>query len=290
MTILLAWMGCLISTGLYANGWITMHCSVAGVNIMVDEEEYKVKDKYKCIGLNEGLHLVIVEKEGYRPYTDTVTVTDGTNHMMNVWLEPLSEQAQKRSGKYASTLWEYEIRNGRFQVRWAGLGGGVGTGLNLHVSLFQLRYGMLTLDPCLWGSKLPFFSGLSHVSIPWRVHPRDRRSEIQQYQVAVPSQDVQFYYSPMAGVLFPLNGEVAFVLNAGPQISWTRVYWAHQYRDLPSSYPYVFTEEEFPKTGYQFDPVWFSAQFGTLFTGRRSDLFLYLKYQDGYFGGIEFRF
>jgi len=253
-------------------GWITVVSSVGGADVMVDEQDgIRMQGKRICLQVEAGRHLVMVDKEGYIPYIDTIRVGGGENLELNIRLESKS----KMTG---------------FDIQWIGVGGGIGTGLNIHLSVANMHFGWFTLDPCMWGMNLPFISGVSHVKKNWLVHPKDRRSEQTYYNVAIPSLNVQFYYTPMVGMQIPIGDQrTAIEIGAGPQISWTHVYWSEQERDLPTTCAYEFTNDPFPKSGFQFDPVWFSAQIGVVFKGIQSDLMAYFKYQDGYFIGIDFR-
>jgi len=276
---------------LWSNGWITVRTSVLGAEVTVDEmESFTMHVHELSVAVNEGLHLVIVNKDGYHPKVDTITIHEGENKLLPMWLEPTTKKTVRRTTEFKRTSWDYQLNNGLFALRWAGVGGGIGTGFNFHVSLFDMRYGLLTIDPCLFGINLPFFGGMTHVQVPWQIHPRDRRSPVKLYEMAIPSPNIQLYITPMIGVVFPLSESVGFTLSAAPQISWTRITWEYQTRELPSSYAYEFTDAAFPTTGFQFDPVWFSVQAGMVFNGNRSDMLTYFKYQDGYFLGVEFRF
>jgi len=272
-------------------GWITIVSSVCGADVMIDEQDgIRMYGQQICLQMEAGRHLVMVDKEGYAPYIDTITVLANENTPLSVWLEPESARIRKCTTPYKRLSWAYQEENSVYRLRWVGIGGGIGSGLNIHVSLFDMRFGLFTLDPCLWGLNVPFISGTSHVKTTWLVHPRDRRSEQTAYEVAIPAQDIQFYYTPMVGVHLPFNTRGAVVLSAGPQISWTHINWSEHLRELPLSYAYEYTEEPFPHSGFHFDPVWFSVQGGVLFTGQQSDLLTYFKYQDGYFVGLEIRF
>lgn len=272
-------------------GWITIRSSVGGANVMIDEYDgIPIQGKQICLSVDSGHHLLMVDKEGYRPYIDTITVQQGVNHVVEVWLEPQTAGTQKKTSAFQRQTWDYEATNGKNNIRWIGIGGAIGTGIDLHLSLFEMRFGLFGLDPCLWGINLPFFSNVSHAQPKWQIHPRDRRSESTLYEVAIPTSDFQIYYTPMLGVYFPVWNQIAITLSAGPQISWTRIRWSEQLRDLPRTYAYQFTNDPFPTSGMYFDPVWFSVQAGMLFTGTRSDLLAYLKYQDGYVIGLEIRF
>lgn len=272
-------------------GWITIASSVNGANVMVDDQDgIQMHGKQICLQMEEGQHLIMVDKQGYLPAIDTITVTANEYTHFTVWMKPQSEKAKRSATTYKHLAWDYQIENGINSLRWVGIGGDIGSGLNLHLSLFNMRFGLFTLEPCLWGMNIPFFSNVSHVQPTWLVHPKDRRAEWSEYEVAIPSPDIQFYYTPMIGVQLPVTSHAAITLSAGPQISWTHIHWSWQDRELPISYAYLFTQEPFPQTGFKFDPVWFSIQGGVLFTGQNSDLLTYFKYQDGYFLGIDIRF
>lgn len=280
----------LLSAPVHSKGWIRVRTEVVGAQVTIDEGESVVmRGQELSFLVEDGLHLVIVDKEGYLPYFDTVTTRQDVDRFVPAWLEPTSKKAKRNTTSFNRTSWEYQLANGLFALRWAGIGGGIATGLNIHMSFFNMRFGLFTLDPCLWGMNVPFFSGISHVQTPWLVHPRNRRSDVLQYEMAVPNQDLQFYYTPMIGFQLPFSATMAFMLSAGPQISWTHVDWSYQLGDLPQS-GFTFTNEPFPGKGFQFDPVWFSVQTGVYFNGGRSDLLTYLKYQDGFFVGMEVRF
>jgi len=272
-------------------GWVTITSSVIGAQVMVDEQDgIPMRGQQICLQMEAGRHLIMVDKEGYTPYIDTIHVPANDNLPLAVWMEPESKRAMRATTSYKHLTWAYQTENKIYSLRWVGLGGSIGSGLNVHVSLFDMRFGLFSIEPCLWGMNVPFISGASHVKTAWQVHPKDRRSEELAYEVAIPTQDIQFYYTPMVGVHLPVSNHSAFVLSAGPQISWTHINWSEQLRDLPISYDYIYTTGEFPHSGFYFDPVWFSAQAGLLFTGQQSDLLTYFKYQDGYFLGVEIRF
>jgi len=272
-------------------GWLTVVSSVGGGQVMVDEQDgIKMHGKQISLRMEAGRHLIMVDKEGYTPYIDTVIVPANDTKLLAVEMVPQSQKTAKRTTRYSNTIWNYEVCNGVNTYRWVGIGGGIGSGVNIHVSAFDLRFGIFTIDPCIWGINMPFFSNVSHVQTPWLVHPKDRRSEQIDYEMAIPTKDIQLYYTPMIGIQLPLCDWAAITLSAGPQISWTHINWSYQLRGLPRSYDYQFTTEEFPTTGLHFDPVWFSIEAGILFTGKRSDLLTYFKYQDGYFLGIDVRF
>lgn len=281
----------LLSLPLWSNGWITVRTSVLGAQVAIDQMESVTMHVHELsFAVDEGLHLVIVNKEGYHPHVDTVTVHEGENFLLAIWLEPMTNKTMQQTTDFKRLSWDYQLQNNLFAIRWAGVGAGVGTGLSFHLSFFDMRYGLLTIDPCLWGINFPFFSDVTHVTVPWQVKPRDRRSEVVLYEVAIPTLGLQLYYTPMIGVVLPIVESVAFSMSAGPQISWTKVNWSYQSRSLPSTYPYEFTNEDFPASGFRFDPVWFSVQAGIIFHNPHSDVLSYLKYQDGFFLGIEYRF
>jgi len=280
----------LLTNSLCGEGRIIIRTAVIGAQVTIDNNESVTMhgQELSCL-VEDGLHLIMVTKEGYRPYIDTMIIHPKDNRLTPAWLEPISQKATRETTAFKRKSWEYQLANQLFALRWVSVGGGIATGLNLHVSLFNMRFGLFTIDPCLWGMNVPFFNGISHVKTTWLAHPRDRRSEIVQYEMAIPNQNVQFYYTPMIGFQLPFSSTMTFVLNAGPQISWTYIDWSYQLRDLPTSYTYTFTDDPFPDKGFQFDPVWFSVLTGILFNGR-SDLLTYFKYQDGFFLGMEFRF
>jgi len=281
----------LLSLPLWSGGWITVRTSIVGTQVVIDQTtDLKLLGHERSFFVEDGLHLIIVGKEGYQPYVDTIRIADGSDRFVPVWMEPISERAMRSTMDFKETSWHYQLSHGLFSLRWVGIGGGIATGLNLHLSLFSMRFGLFTIDPCLWGSNLPFFSGVTHVQKNCLVHPRNPREATTLYNMAIPSPNVQFYYSPMIGFVLPFASDMAFSLSAGPQISWTRVDWSYQTSTLPTTYLVEFTTDPFPKSGFQFDPVWFSVQAGILFSGFRSDLMTYFKYQDGYFLGVEFRF
>lgn len=271
-------------------GWITVRTAVGGCEVTVDEEDIFPMDKKKItLSTTTGLHSVMVTKDGYRPYMDTVTVQDGVNQLLNVWLEPEDEKVQKHTTDFKRMAWDYQLENGFFKIRWFSLGAGLGTGATMHTSLCDMRIGLFSLEPCQWGFNAPFYDNVSHVKSYWLVHPRDHRARENVYDLAIPSQGIQFFYTPMVGVHLPVFPNFAILMSAGPQISWTHISWNEQVRELPLSYGYTFTKEPFPENGYHFDSVWFTCQIGGLFTGKTSDLLLYLRYQDGFFAGIEMR-
>jgi len=275
----------------FGSGWITVRTSVLGAQVTIDDMAgVQMRVHELSFEVEEGLHLVIMDKAGYYPTIDTITIHDGENQLVPMWLEPITPKAQQHTSRFQRISWDYQLQNGLFALRWFGIGGGLGTGLNVHLSLFDLRYGLLSVEPCLWGINLPFFSSMTHAQRPWLVHPRDRRSPLNLYEMAIPGLSVQFYYTPMVGVVLPFGAHTAFTISAAPQISWTRVDWSCQMRELPSSYRWEYTNDPFPNSGFYFDPVWFSVQLGILFNGSHSDILTYLKYQDGYFIGVDFRF
>lgn len=280
-----------IPLSLSAKGWITVQTSVYGGEVVVDQGDiFTKKGKQITLLVEKGLHTVLVSKDGYRTYLDTITVDDNINHLLNVWLEPMNEKILQRTTDFKRTSWDYQVANGRCRIRWFTLGAGLGTGATMHASLFNIRCGLFEINPCAWGFNAPFYSDVTHERTYWLVHPRDRHSDSPLYEMAIPSQGIQFYYAPTIGVHLPIHNHCAIVLNAGPQISWTRVTWSYQIRELPTLYGYAFTKDAFPRNGYHFDSPWFTLQAGCLFTGTNSDLLSYLRYQDGIFLGIEMRF
>lgn len=284
-------LGWCFSSTLLAESWITINSSVAGSEVMVDEDDgLPIKGKQICVSVDPGLHVIMINKSGYRPFVDTVTTKEGLNQVLNVWLEPQDTELSKHTTKFIRRVWDYQIANDKFDICWFSVGAGLGTGATMHASLFNMRYALLEIDPCVWGFNAPFYNDVSHVQTLWLVHPRNPRSEVGLYEMAIPSQGIQFFYTPMVGVHLPIFNSLAVVLSAGPQISWTKIVWSEEIRELPTSYGYAFTKKDFPKTGYQFDPVWFSLQIGCLFRGVNSDLLTYFRYQDGFFAGIEMRF
>ncbi|MCQ2342901.1 MAG: PEGA domain-containing protein [Paludibacteraceae bacterium] len=274
-----------------SSGWISVRTSVGGCEVVVDTADiFAVNGRQITLSAMRGLHTVMVSKDGYRPYIDTVTVADGVNHWLNVWLEPVDEKYIRRCSDFRRTGWDYQVNNGAFEMRWFALGAGLGTGATVHASLFDMRVGLLAIEPCMWGFNAPFYNDCSHVRTPWVVRPHDRFIMDSYYEMAIPSQNIQFFYTPMVGVHLPVFSNFAVVLSAGPQISWTHITWSYQLRELPISYGYVFSKEDFPENGFHFDPVWFTLQLGALFKGEHSDLMAYARYQDGFFVGLEMRF
>ncbi|MBQ0137088.1 MAG: PEGA domain-containing protein [Bacteroidales bacterium] len=275
-----------------ADGWITVHTSVRGAEVIIDKADLLVCKGYQvAVPVPAGKHVVMVGKDGYKPYTDTVTVTENGNHLMYIWMEPITEPYIGRTTNFKRTCWDYQVQHGRLGVRWFGVGAGLGTGATLNISLFNMRFGLFELDPVIWGFNSPFYSDVSHVKSYWLVHPHDHRwDDPNVYDVAIPLQGIQFYYTPMVGVHLPIFSNLAFVLSAGPQISWTKIEWSEQLRELPISTGYAFTKDDFPASGFHFDPMWFAIQLSAYFYGNTSDLVGFLRYQDGVFVGIEMRF
>ncbi|MCQ2348145.1 MAG: PEGA domain-containing protein [Paludibacteraceae bacterium] len=286
--LLAAWAMCV--SPCLAVGWMTIHTAVNGCEVVVDKEDvFPMKGGKITLSTTAGVHSLLITKDGYRPYMDTITIQDGVNQLLNIWLEPEDEKVVKLTTNFNRMAWDYQVENGFFKMRWFALGAGLGTGATMHASLFDMRIGLFSLEPCQWGFNAPFYENVSHVQTTWLVHPRDHRAPQYMYEMAIPSQGIQFFYIPMVGVHLPVFTNFAVLLSAGPQISWTRISWSEQTRDLPLLYGYSFTKEPFPSNGYHFDSVWFTCQIGGLFTGKTSDLLLYLRYQDGFFAGIEMR-
>ena len=283
------WMA---SMTVLAGGWITVHGSVRGAEVIIDKTDLLTAKGYQvAVPVAAGKHIVRVSKEGYKPYTDTITVEEGGNHLMYIWMEPMAEPYISRTTNFKRTCWDYQINNHRFYITWFGIGAGLGTGATMNVSLFNMRFGLFELDPMIWGFNSPFYSDVSHVRTHWLVHPHDHRwDDPNVYDVAIPTQGIQFYYTPMVGVHLPIFSNLAFVLSAGPQISWTKIDWSEQLRELPISSGYSFTKDDFPASGFHFDPMWFALQLSAYFYGNSSDLVGFLRYQDGVFAGIEMRF
>lgn len=238
-------------------GWLTVNSSVGRANVMVDEQDgIRMTGKQLCVEVEAGRHVVMVDKNGYQPFIDTLTIHQGQNMELNVWLQPKNVSRQ-------------------FSIRWGGIGGGLGSGMDVHVSLANMRWGWISLEPCVWGMNMPFFSGVSHVKSTWVMVQQDRRADQSYNNLAVSSPYLQFYYTPMLGAYIPIkNKQSSLVVAAGPQLSWTHISWS----------------EAAIKDGFQFDPVWFSVKAGVLFKGWKSDLMTYFKYQDGYFIGVDLLF
>ncbi len=281
----------MLMTLLEITAWLTLHVSVGGADVMIDNGEMQtMRGQQSVVGIEKGFHSVTVMKDGYRPYVDTITLPAGVNQRMYIWLEPIGEEEKARTSDFDRLVWDYQMENNVWKMRWIGLGAGICSGVEAHVSLFSMRYGLLSIDPCIWGFNYPFFSNTSHVTHKWQVHNHSWRLHDDFYEMSIPSAEVQLYYTPMVGVHFPLTTRSAFVLSAGPQISWTYIRWSDQLREIPLTYDYEFVEGDFPKSGWYFDPVWFCLQAGMIVTGNKSDLLGYLRYQDGFFIGMEIRF
>jgi len=251
-------------------GWLTITTTTGGCNVMVDEQDgISMQGKKICLEMEPGRHLVMVDKEGYYPYQETLTIDSGVNSLLTVQMKPKSKMRE-------------------FSIRWVGVGAGIGSGIDLHASLFNMRIGIFSIEPCVWGLNIPFVDNLSHVKTPWLVHYN--RQGDYPYIVAIPQQQLQWSYTPQFGVQIPASESIRIGISAGPQISWTKITWTERMSNGNFTSYYTFTDEPFPKSGYQFDPVWFSAQVSCIFNGITSDLITYLKYQDGIFLGVEVRY
>lgn len=285
--LIIACLGCVIP--LMAEGRLVIRSSVSGADVYVDGawQQHTTPATYT---LSAGAHTIMINKEGYRPLVDTIAIEDDQKCMWEVWMEPMDEDIAKRVTPYRRLVWNYTVENNPFRVMWFGIGFGLGSGAAMQLSLADIRYGIVELRPCVWGVNYPFFSGISHENYDvWHVICPDRSVTQDKYDMAIPTQGRQFYYTPMLRVHLPYNQRTAVVLSAGPQISWTHVYWQQDYRELPASHSYIYTTDGVPKSGYHFDHPWFTCEIAVVRTGTTSDMSAFFRYQDGFFIGCEWR-
>ena len=215
--LIIACLGCVIP--LMAEGRLVIRSSVSGADVYVDGawQQHTTPATYT---LSAGAHTIMINKEGYRPLVDTIAIEDDQKCMWEVWMEPMDEDIAKRVTPYRRLVWNYTVENNPFRVMWFGIGFGLGSGAAMQLSLADIRYGIVELRPCVWGVNYPFFSGISHENYDvWRVICPDRSVTQDKYDMAIPTQGRQFYYTPMLRVHLPYNRRTAVVLSAGPQIS-----------------------------------------------------------------------
>lgn len=285
------------------HGEIAIKSTPAEANVQIDDV-WQGYTTPATANLKAGVHQIAISKQGYNTISEYILVepnkqvsfertltkqvqsssTTSTSATMAEYKEP-SRAQQKRMAYYEN--------KGKYRVQYFGLGIGIGTAFTFEASAFDFRLGLVEIRPLLWGLNYSFIRNLPHSKLEYVVHPDPVGTTYGgriEYELASPSRDIQWYYTPTVRLFIPCSDRSALTIGVGPQISWTKVIWFEHIDELPKNASYHFDSAPLPKTGYQKDGVWFTCELSYMFTYSSMDWNMYLRYQDGIMFGTNIRF
>lgn len=283
-------------------GEISIKSTPAEANVQIDDVWQGYTTPATAI-LKAGAHKIAISKQGYDPVSEYILVEPNKQVSFE---RTLTKQA-KSSTAASSTVGseekeltraqlkrrEYYDYSNKFRLNYFGIGLGIGTAFTGEISALDIRYGLVEFRPLLWGMNYSFLKNIPHHKLEYVVHPTPTGTTSygeKEYEMAVPSRGIQWYYTPMVRLFIPCTPTSAVTLGIGPQFSWTKVRYSEERRVLPSNSPYKFDSGIFPFVGYQYDGAWFACELSYLISSGFYDWNIYLRYQDGVALGFDIRF